>query len=1016
LQLINGCLLKYSAKKTVYLFAITFSWMHFLKRLFLLPALLLAFSVLKAQPKLSFQMKKPKEFENRQLPSEKYADKKFTGLRHFFQNNYTHYNYFFNANLRLNEIIEESKLRNADNYTKLLPFFPYSLDETSRSTEIDSILQKCTAGILLHDLRNDWIDNLYLVMGKAYLLRKNFDSAAMTFQFINYSYAPKEKGGYDRPMGSNTDETGNAFTISTKEKTKKLSYLVTRPPSRNEAFVWQVRTLTESGNYLDASSLIDVLKNDPYFPARLKEEMAEARAYLYYKIEMWDSSATYLVKAIPSAENQQEKARAWYLAGQMFQKAGNTKRASEAYAKCTSLALDPVMEVYARLNSIRLNKSDDPNIIDANVASLVSMAKKDKYQSYRDIIYYAAALFEMERNGYDAAVNFLEKSIRFNTIDPPQRSRSFMELGDISFQVKKYDDAGLYYDSVVDDHMDDSAFYRLQKRRPGTHIIYFASQVIKLQDSLLMLSAKDEAERTAIVKQVSKRLRKERGLKDDPNLSGSSEATPMRNPAASNNVSTAASLFSQGDGTWYFSDPTVRGNGFNKFRQKWGARPNVDNWRRISAIPINQPVKSISTDTTQNLIIPTDSITSENFDTSDISFDNLYSRIPLSEERRAKTYARLSKAYFVKGTALHEQIEDYPEAIKAFEKSLSIIDTGMNAEQSLFALVHCYTETGDQENANRCRQLLQKNFAGSPGSIKLDKKEQANQAIRIKEEDVTYKKIYDLFIEGSFDQAMAAKKQADSSLGTYYWTPQLLYIESVYHIRQKEDSLAILSLNNIKKEFPTHPLAERAGIMIDVLGRRKEIEEYLTKLEITRAKEDETVISLPKPRQQQLAPPDSLKKTDLKATTITPIKDTTSKLVTGVVTQPSPYTINPSEPVMVAMLLEKVDPAYVNEVLYAFTNSGRKNFHGQMVEASKKKLKENLWLVMLRSAEFKNAETAVDYISYIKPIAQKELISWLDASKYSYIILSEQNYDLLQQDPNMPLYLKVLRETFPGKF
>jgi hypothetical protein len=204
--------------------------------------------------------------------------------------------------------------------------------------------------------------------------------------------------------------------------------------------------------------------------------------------------------------------------------------------------------------------------------------------------------------------------------------------------------------------------------------------------------------------------------------------------------------------------------------------------------------------------------------------------------------------------------------------------------------------------------------------------------------------------------------------------------------------------------------------MIDVLGRRKEIEEYLTKLEITRAKEDETVISLPKPRQQQLAAPDSLKNSNIKATTITPIIDTTPKLKTGVVTQPSPYTINPAEPVMVAMLFEKVDPAYVNEVLYAFTNTGRKNFHGQMVEASKKKLKDNLWLVMLRSAEFKNAETAVDYINFIKPIAQKELISWLDASKYSYIILSENNLQLLQQDPNMPLYLKVLRETFPGKF
>jgi hypothetical protein len=50
------------------------------------------------------------------------------------------------------------------------------------------------------------------------------------------------------------------------------------------------------------------------------------------------------LKAIPSAENQQEKARSWYLAGQMFQLAGNYKRASEAYSKCTSLALDPVME------------------------------------------------------------------------------------------------------------------------------------------------------------------------------------------------------------------------------------------------------------------------------------------------------------------------------------------------------------------------------------------------------------------------------------------------------------------------------------------------------------------------------------------------------------------------------------------------------------------------------------------------------------------------------------------------
>eukprot|EP01035_Chromulina_nebulosa_P002706 gene2706-3691_t len=268
----------------------------FLRYIFLIITLLPSVLSL-AQPKgLEFNLKKPKQFTERKLPSEKLADKKFTKMRRFFQNTYTHFNYFFNANLKLNEIIEDSKRQFKDDYTQLLPYFPYSLDETSRSSFLDSVLQKCTAGILLHDLRNDWIDNMYLVMGKAYLMRKNYDSAAMTFQYINYSFSPKEEGGYDKFIGSNAEEGSNALTIATKEKKGTFSYLLSRPPSRNESFVWQVRTLTEDSNYIDASSLIETLRNDPQFPERLKEELAESRAYLYYKMEMWDSATAYLVK------------------------------------------------------------------------------------------------------------------------------------------------------------------------------------------------------------------------------------------------------------------------------------------------------------------------------------------------------------------------------------------------------------------------------------------------------------------------------------------------------------------------------------------------------------------------------------------------------------------------------------------------------------------------------------------------------------------------------------------------
>ena len=44
-----------------------------------------AFQV-KAQPKLEFNMKKPEQFKERKLGSEKMADKKFTPVRRFFQN------------------------------------------------------------------------------------------------------------------------------------------------------------------------------------------------------------------------------------------------------------------------------------------------------------------------------------------------------------------------------------------------------------------------------------------------------------------------------------------------------------------------------------------------------------------------------------------------------------------------------------------------------------------------------------------------------------------------------------------------------------------------------------------------------------------------------------------------------------------------------------------------------------------------------------------------------------------
>src|SRR5690349_18386868 len=91
-----------------------------------------------AQPGTTIDLKKPEKYESRTLASEKTPDSKIKKFRKFYQNTITHYNYFFNANLRLNEIVERAKLSFKDDYTRLLPYYNYTLDATSADTDLDS--------------------------------------------------------------------------------------------------------------------------------------------------------------------------------------------------------------------------------------------------------------------------------------------------------------------------------------------------------------------------------------------------------------------------------------------------------------------------------------------------------------------------------------------------------------------------------------------------------------------------------------------------------------------------------------------------------------------------------------------------------------------------------------------------------------------------------------------------------------------------------------------------------------
>ncbi|MEO8117477.1 MAG: hypothetical protein ABI653_07485, partial [Bacteroidota bacterium] len=57
-----------------------------------------------SQPGSTIELKKPKPYENRTLASEKTKEGKLGFGKKLFQNTITHYNYYFNAATRLQEI------------------------------------------------------------------------------------------------------------------------------------------------------------------------------------------------------------------------------------------------------------------------------------------------------------------------------------------------------------------------------------------------------------------------------------------------------------------------------------------------------------------------------------------------------------------------------------------------------------------------------------------------------------------------------------------------------------------------------------------------------------------------------------------------------------------------------------------------------------------------------------------------------------------------------------------------
>ncbi len=113
-------------------------------------------------------------------------------MKQLYHNTTAEYNGYFNADVIMTESIAQLKQQHQDNYNKLLPIYEYVAveDAKSVSSELDRAIEKVSIVVSLHR-QSDWTDDCYLLISKAQYLKKDYESAEETLEYMMEEFNPE---------------------------------------------------------------------------------------------------------------------------------------------------------------------------------------------------------------------------------------------------------------------------------------------------------------------------------------------------------------------------------------------------------------------------------------------------------------------------------------------------------------------------------------------------------------------------------------------------------------------------------------------------------------------------------------------------------------------------------------------------------------------------------------------------------------------------------------------------------
>ncbi len=603
---------------------------------------------------LAFELKIKKK--QKAYSNEKMLKKRWSVPRRVVQNTFTHYNYYFNANRKMDEAIANMLRSKKDNYDSLLALFPFNPDKDSAmlSGDMDSIIYKASIGIQLHDPRTKWGDDLYLLLGEAYYYKGNYNEASAAFRYI-LSLRDKKKNPNDN--SSVYKKGGKELSIAQKDK-KGLLHIFQHRSVHNESLLWLSRTYTQMKQEGNAESVLDLLETDPNFPKELQGRLALEKAFIYLQQNDRKAAADQLV--IAANDNGLPnwiQMRAAFIAGQIQQSRGEYTASASSFKKVIDLHPKIDMDFQAKKNMAysQMYAGGDQQ---ETIASLKKVLKDGKYLPYYEQVYFVLGRLSANAGNNEDAVTYLTQGLQSSKTTPKQKVLSYATLGGIYYNTGRYVDAKSAYDSaaaLANVLPNDSLAILAVKRSVALSSITTPLLLIKTSDSLIALGLMSDKDMRA---EVRKYIRKLQQQKIDSAFKAEN-ATAQGGGGTNNN--------SGGDKSnpytnWYFSNPVLVQQGINEFKRKWGNRQSVDNWRRSAAVSGNNIANNNNAGNNAN---SEDAIeTDENGIPTE---EALIALIPKNEEAIEELRFGIRRAYMDVANAYVKDLEDYPPATKALD-------------------------------------------------------------------------------------------------------------------------------------------------------------------------------------------------------------------------------------------------------------------------------------------------------------------------------------------------------------